>query len=116
MQLLTRRMMIMNVVEAWAAQYGDYPPDYLLNDGMSPHEILKELKKLDLETCSEKDVLDIIGRECTGWTRPTRCYECGDDNEEIAQLSLDGDDITVYYLCRNCAKRMLNLFSPEIPQ
>lgn len=67
------------------------------------NEVYERLQRLDLDTCSSKDVDTIIGNK--SWTNMW-CYECGENTDWLLQLGddppVDNEGSTVF-ICKTCA-------------
>lgn len=105
MKIITQRDLILTVVERWKAN---------TVQGADRKAILENLKKLDLNVCSSKDIADIIGNE--SWT-DLQCDECEMNVDLIIQVGQGRDyDTSMAYLCRRCVENaFLNIESRGRP-
>lgn len=96
MHEISQRQLILNVCNKWRKQYEPFDKHY-----PDKRTIYENLKKLDLETCSAKDVADAIGNST--WTRMT-CSECRKDVDWVIQVGQEPDyESETANLCRDCA-------------
>jgi hypothetical protein len=85
-KLIQKRDIILGVLDRWNDQYRGYEPGYVLgsrDERKSVGEIRKDLRALNLKTCSEADVDAAIGT--TGWVE-NECDLCGKNFGITAQL------------------------------
>lgn len=104
-ELITIRSKIKGVVKAWQLQY---PVKTAEHDKIY---ILKQLKKLNLNICNEKDIADIIGN--TSWTSLV-CDSC---DKKVGALVVVGDspdyDSRTAWMCKKCLIKAIKLFDTE---
>ena len=101
MKLITIRDIIKSVPERWARLCRLTCPD----TGKAGR-ILAALQSLDLETCTKKDIADVIGNDT--WTG-LRCNSCGKDVDAVVHIPdviLDNCS----YICEGCAAAALAAF------
>jgi len=95
MKIITQRDCILRVCDRWKDQYTPF-------DKHSPNklEIFKQLQQLNLETCSAKDVADIIGN--SSWTT-LQCDECGQETDWVLRVGEEpGWESRTAILCKSC--------------
>lgn len=105
MKLITIRSQIQGVPERWWRQYivAGKKPD------ANKRAIYAKLLSLDTDTCTTKDVADIIGNDT--WATPQKCGECNVYHNTIIQIGEPADyESATAYLCRDCIKRALETF------
>ncbi len=106
MKAFTQRDVIKQVTAKWERQYEGQMDStgYLYPGGKGDKtrgETLKQLQALDLNTCTAKEVNDIIGNE--SWTRMNLCDECGKQPNVLVQVGNEPDyDSHTAWLCLNC--------------
>ena len=102
MKLITERILINGVADAWEKQYK-------YSHHQRHRDVLNELIKLRLNaTTVAVDIEKIIGDK--GWTEVPECTECNQAAEAVVELGepLDNDSATVT-LCVKCLKEALAL-------
>lgn len=101
MLLITQRMKIRGVAEAWRRQYGNA-------GGLHPG-VRERLDALDKENATATDVSAIIGN--SSWT-DIRCNECGTYVERAVQVGEPPDwESATALICERCARSALTLIS-----
>ena len=101
MKLITTRDIIKSVPERWARQYSLTCPDT-----GTAGRILSALRSLDLETCTTKDIANVIGNGT--WTN-LHCHSCEKNVEAVVHIPdviLDNCS----YICKECAAAALAAF------
>ena len=72
-------------------------------------EILQQLKKLDLETATAKDVAQIVGNGSWVKTR-YECHECGQEYDQVVTLGEPPDyEACTADICEDCLRKALKL-------
>mgnify|MGYP003472739987 CR=1 FL=1 len=102
MKLITERTQILEVSEAWAAQYPD--------DGWGGDKavIAGRLRRLNKEKAAAADVAKIIGN--SSWTDVHSCDECGAEAKAVVRLWREQDyESRPTYICRACLIKALAL-------
>jgi len=109
MKFFSERELIRSVAERWGNLKG---MDRKIN-GKTFFEILKELKALDVETVTVKDVNEIMGNNYNNWCKIT-CDECGKDVEAAVQIGEEPDyESSTAMICIPCLLKALSLFKKE---
>lgn len=111
----SERDMIRSVADRWKTQWRHlgYKMDarvYHIGSRMdkSRKQILDELQTLDTETCSKKEVDDIIGNE--SWTRGDTCNECKRPSDILIQVGEEPDyESRTASICPECLKAAMSL-------
>lgn len=117
MKIITKRQVIQAIPAKWGEQYADQLDEPLMQ-GRSPKEevipritfgdILRKLNALDLDTCGEDEIGNIIGNR--SWTM-VHCTSCARTNLDVAiQLdgpTGDGDE----QLCFGCVAHAVRLMA-----
>lgn len=99
MKTITQRDCILRVCDRWEAQYT--PFDRHSQDKL---ETYKRLQRLNLETCSAKDVADVIGN--SSWTT-LKCDECGQEADWVLRVGEEPDyESRTACLCKACAGKV----------
>ena len=99
----TTRSLILGVVDNWIRQYGTNP----VHETHS--SVLDALKKLNLKTCTAKDVDEAIGNKF--WTALPKCDECGRDGRITIQLGEPVDyESSTSNICKPCLLKAIELF------
>ena len=94
MYKITSRDKIRSVAARWEIQYKRY-----MQGQQDKLAILESIKKLDLNTCSAKDVDDIIGNQ--SWSKPF-CDECNSYKESVISFDCgDGES----RICADCLEK-----------
>ncbi len=103
--MTTQRDLIKAVAKRWEDQYKGYFK--VLGDKYITYQ---KLLKLDLDTCSAKDVDDAIGNSL--WTTQ-RCDCCGSyDHDETVTVGEEPDyEASTARMCKTCAVEAVSLFS-----
>ena len=106
MELVNKRIKILRVARHYYLQYKNRMEQPLF-DGSIPRETFEKLTKLDLHTCSEKDVENIIGNP--GWTQ-IFCEQCRESVDQAVYVGqpLDFGSSTAL-ICKNCLQKALAL-------
>lgn len=102
--VLTKRDKIKNVISKWEGNYYNFSRDEWLELRQgSSKDVCDKLLTLDLDTCSEEDISNVIGND--SWTQII-CDNCL-DSVERAYIIVDhnGDDIGC--ICKQCLKKAL---------
>lgn len=94
------------VADRWREQY---PEGYQADHPRNRDEVFKKLKSLNSDTCTEKDISDIIGN--ASWTR-LECTLCEGDSEVVLDITPLNEYHTVL-VCDCCAEQMHKLFVPK---
>lgn len=103
-KLITKRSLIKEVYQRWSTQYADHPA---MSD---KHEITKKLSMLNLDTCSEQDVSNIIGN--TAWTH-IRCNGCDKTVDAVVFVGEEPDyDSASAMICAPCLLDAVSLILP----
>lgn len=106
MKVITQRDCIRSICNEWGEAYRPFDK----YDG-DKEEIFNRLLALNLETCSAKDVADIIGN--TSWTDLV-CHECGKRTDWILRVGKEPDwETNTACLCRDCARKVADYLEPE---
>jgi len=93
----TKRDRIKAAPNAWHQTYkAQYGQQRFLASGQDPWDITVELRKLNVETCSEEDVARIIGN--SSWTE-LQCDLCETDRDLLVNLDGPYEQMTV---CQPC--------------
>ena len=103
MKLLTKRQLILGIVEAWEQQYP------LAAQKLHPwtRKILKSLKHLDLAATTAEDIAGLTGNY--SWTDIV-CNECGLYIEAAVYFGEDlGFDSVTAVVCFDCLRKALTL-------
>jgi DNA-directed RNA polymerase subunit RPC12/RpoP len=102
MKLLTREINARTAARRWKAYYAS---GYNLTAGLTREAVDKiYLQLLALGKDPDSREIDkVIGS--AAWTE-TKCSNCGRENAPVVEL--DNTDYFSYYLCANCANRVLN--------
>ena len=82
MRVITKRDMIREVAKAWRACYG-LTPGRPISYGKDRAAILTQLEALDMETCTDEEVIRITGNEA--WTE-IRCTECDGSVSAVIEI------------------------------
>lgn len=101
MKLITIRDIIKSVPEWWVRQYRLTCPDV-----GEAGRILAALQSLDLETCTKKDIADVIGNDTRAGLH---CHSCDKDVDAVVHIPdviLDNCS----YICKDCAAAALASF------
>ena len=94
MHIITKRDQIKTVYGRWAKQY---PKGSM---GEDKDEITKKLGELNFNTCSSKDIDDIIGNST--WTE-LECDQCKRSVDLILRLGEAPDyESTTFLICKDC--------------
>lgn len=102
--VLTKRDKIKNVISKWEGSYYNFRRDEWLDIRQgSSKDTYDKLLTLNLNTCSEDDVSNIIGNG--SWTQII-CNECI-DSVERAYILVDQNGDDVGCLCKKCLKKAL---------
>ena len=104
MKAISQRQLIQTVVKRWEAHCNSSPYDWKF-------EALAKLRKLDLDTCSAKDVNDIIGN--SSWTR-LKCDDCQKETDFVLVLGEEPDfESNTARLCRYCVLAAFSLLPTD---
>lgn len=103
--VLTMRELIRRLPERLAWHFAKSPfwdrKDY--SQGGTTKQTVDRLLRLDLETCTPKDVLD-CGAWLSAWMRP-ECRSCQQRVDEVVVFGWDAEeDGDPYEVCRNCLR------------
>ncbi|MCK9568802.1 hypothetical protein M0R72_07675 [Candidatus Pacearchaeota archaeon] len=105
MELVTIRSQIRDVAARFAAQY-----THNGKIGLEASKIVKELRKLNVETATPEDVANIIGN--SDWVKQFNCDECGAPNDVLVEAGEEPDyDSQTALLCASCLREALTLIS-----
>lgn len=100
MKLITQRSLIKNIVKSWASAYPEKEWPY-------KQDTLYNLKKLDLNKATGKDIANIIGND--SWTI-MRCNECNKDVKHVVQLGQEPDyESATAQICFSCLNKAVKL-------
>jgi hypothetical protein len=110
MKLITKRDIIKSIPGKWEEQYL-YGLDFFDTDEDIENEelIYNEIMKLDIDTCSEKEINDIIGND--SWSS-LECSECGKRVDTLVEL-VDNYE-SEYNICLDCLEKIRSLFLTDI--
>jgi hypothetical protein len=101
MKYLSTRNNIRTVAARWEETYRHW-----LNDS-TKGKILDQLKALNTETATAKDIFDIIGN--WSWTSIS-CDECGDDKDAVIELGQEPDyESATAHVCIDCLQKAMEL-------
>lgn len=110
MHIITTRSLIKTVAERWDKMYENKSTSKLfwrLPNQVTPADILKQLQELNTDTCTKKDVDNIIGNDT--WTR----LECGECGLDVAFVITVGDKLdynsNTAQLCTDCIVRIASI-------
>lgn len=106
MELITKRKKIKTVTERWKKQY--WNGSFWLPISFGDSQIIYEkLTYLDLDSCKEQDVIDIIGND--SWTCVI-CDNCKKDCENAVVFNFNHENI----ICLDCIEKSRKLMLKEI--
>ena len=104
MKLITIKSQVLGVRDRWKRQYPNAKGEKL--------EILKKLKKLDLNIATPEDLEKIIGN--SSWAESSRCSECDKYYNEIIELGEEPDcESATAWICKDCLQKALKLFKEK---
>ena len=107
--LIEKRDVIRTVRDRWNNQYRGYQDDYMLgykSDKKSVGDIRRGLEALDLETCTEKDINNVIGPN-TNWAS-IDCDGCGKNVDLAVRLGQEPDyEARWQDICPDCLSSAL---------
>lgn len=106
--LITKRDRIKSVAIKWESQYRGMLGNKRFRKDDTYASVLNRLEQLNLDTCTEEEVIDIIGNN--SWTR-LLCDNCYAEVDRIVQV---GDrpayESSTANLCQKCAANAVELF------
>lgn len=107
MKLVTKRSTIEGVADRWEKQYQSYlkAGDDRYGDKRA---VLDRLRKLDLSSCPEDDVIDAIGNN--SWTL-VDCQGCGGDHDRVVIMSYESDAGYPIQFCIACLDEAIETLS-----
>jgi hypothetical protein len=111
-KLWTKREVIRNLVDRFVTMYGNTLDCRYEEQERSRADVLRELKGLNLDTVSPKEIVRILGND--SWIVPPTCGECGARGVPTVEIGdeLDQDSNTAF-LCNDCIIRAALLDWPE---
>jgi len=100
MHIITRRDKIKGAPAAYQQQYSTMLQRQRMHGAGTFQQALDKLNALDTNTCTAKDIADIIGND--SWT-DLKCDECNTKVDTVVQLGQDEDyDSRTAYVCQEC--------------
>lgn len=114
MKPIHQRDIISTILKRWLEQYKDYKGDEKFPSGGTYREITNNIEKLDLETCSVKDVKAAMGHD--NWTS-NQCDECYKDSPVVLQLDENPDSEASWRnMCLKCLKKAVAMLEATKPK
>ncbi len=102
---ITKRTVIKDVIERFKAQYPEETHDVF---DFNPAYCIKQLEELDLDTCTEEEVIDILN---SSWTN-IECSVCEEDSKEALMVNVSNEYHSTT-ICGGCLDKMQQLFVSE---
>jgi hypothetical protein len=99
MKVITKRDLILSVGERWCEQYAYSIRDPKERQHKHVMLVRDRLRKLNLETCEEGEVLKIVGN--AGWTALI-CDQCEAHVTTVAEFQTAYGDETTMRICMRC--------------
>lgn len=93
---MTKRDKIKGVIDAYDRQYREHYGEPYLANHRDPYETYCALKRLNLDTCTEKDVEAAIGNPT--WTK-LECDHCGKDSPALTTFEGEYGSFSVCEAC-----------------
>ena len=101
MKVVTKRELIQGVRFRWIKEHGHMNPKSRMYNG-TVQEIRDKVMSLDLDTCSEEDVVDAMGHASWVWNR---CDCCGESVQELIRFGDEPDyEANWQDICLNCLR------------
>jgi hypothetical protein len=108
MKIITMRALIKSVPERWKRQYKGY---WISEPNHFSWMHYNALCLLDTDTCTPKDIYDIIGNY--SWTTQ-HCDECKEQVDTLIHLGEEPDyESVTFYICPKCLSESVDLLFKE---
>ena len=102
---ITKRSVIKDVIVRFQAQYSE---ETRVSFEFNPAYCIKQLEELNLDTCTEEEVIDILN---SSWLN-IECSVCEEDSKEALVVN-PNDDYHSTTICRRCIEKMQLLYVSE---